>query len=81
MDGVQQRVQDLSARLSELEHRLARLEEVQPSQTLGAARSDDSSRQLKTTRVPDQQEPAPMISGTPSISPTSAFNLAYNDYL
>lgn len=80
IDEVQQRVQDLNARLSEIERRLAQLEEAQSSQILGA-RSDDSSRQLRTPRSPDQQESTLMIPGTPSISPTSAFNLAYNDYL
>lgn len=74
-DAVQQRLQELAARLNNLEGRLVRIERVQdgPSST-GLVKPDDPARAAS-------QEPAPFLPGTPAISPTSAFNLAYNDYL
>ena len=82
-DPVQQRMQDLTARLGDLEHRLARLEEGQGSM---GSRTDDVIRQAAKPqpppiRPPDVQESFTPLPGTPGISPTSAFNLAYNDYL
>jgi tol-pal system protein YbgF len=80
-DGMQQRIQDLSARLNELDGRLARFEESQSSHGAGAMKSEEPSRPSRSTRLPEPQEPTPFLPGTPSITPTSAFNLAYNDYL
>jgi tol-pal system protein YbgF len=82
-DAGQQRWQELSTRLGDLEHRLARLEEGQAS---AGSRTDDATRQAAkpqppSPRAPDTQEAFAPLPGTPSISPTSAFNLAYNDYL
>src|SRR5207247_11219630 len=39
------------------------------------------SRQSKPARLPDSPRPGITMPGTPTITPTSAFNLAYNDYL
>jgi len=82
-DALQQRVQELTARLGDLEHRLARVEEGQAS---AGSRADDAIRQAAKPqpgpiRPPDAQESFTPLPGTPGISPTSAFNLAYNDYL
>jgi tol-pal system protein YbgF len=66
--------------LSDLESRLARVEDGPTS--AGPVKSEDGMRQSRSTRPSEpQQEPAPLLPGTPGISPTSAFNLAYNDYL
>ena len=60
------------------------MEEVQAAQA-AALKSDlasaDAMRQSKTPKSTLPLEPAPMVPGVPSITPTSAFNLAYNDYL
>jgi tol-pal system protein YbgF len=82
-DAGQQRWQELTTRLSDLEHRLARLEEGPSS---AGSRTDDTIRQAAKPQPPpsrpsDAQESFTPLPGTPSISPTSAFNLAYNDYL
>ncbi len=73
---------DLTAKLKDLEGRLARLEGPplavlpRPESTTG-----EPSRQSKPVRVPELQERGPVMPGTPDITPTSAYNLAYNDYL
>ncbi|WP_447977585.1 tol-pal system protein YbgF [Candidatus Nitrospira bockiana] len=82
-ESLAQRVNELSARMSELERRLARLEDGGAS---GMSKLDEGSVSAKTMRpveppeAPSPSSPAP-LPGTPGISPTSAFNLAYNDYL
>lgn len=80
----QPRNDDTGARLQKLETRLARMEEAQAAQA-AALKSDlasaDAMRQSKTAKSTLPLEPAPMVPGVPSITPTSAFNLAYNDYL
>ena len=81
-DAVQPRLQELAARLNELEGRLARVKHVQdgPS-SAGLVKPEEPARPARSGQVPEPQEPAPFLPGTPAISPTSAFNLAYNDYL
>ncbi|MGH7231874.1 MAG: tol-pal system protein YbgF [Nitrospiraceae bacterium] len=78
-EAVQQRLQDLTAKLNELEGRLARVESG-PSSAGLVKPEEPTTRQSRATHMPEPQETAP-LPGTPSISPTSAFNLAYNDYL
>lgn len=74
-------LQHLTARLRELENRLARLESGQSS-ALPPGKSERAEEfQGSKPRPSDSQEMTPMITGTPPITPTSAFNLAYNDYL
>src|SRR5207249_4839702 len=80
-----QRLDELAARLKNLEVRMARFEDVQQSQSSSSSTKPDSQsgeplRQSKPAKLPPP-EPAPLIQGMPGISPTSAFNLAYNDYL
>jgi len=80
--GEGQRLEDLKARLADLERRLAYLEDTQHaclSKPDGTPR--EPSRQSKPARLPDSPRPGLMMPGTPTITPTSAFNLAYNDYL
>lgn len=75
---IHQRVQELTSRVNELEGRLSRMENVASQATV---KTEESMRPSKSAHVPEPQEASPFIQGTPSISPTSAFNLAYNDYL
>jgi tol-pal system protein YbgF len=81
-DASAQRIQELTSRLADLESRLSRLED---GKAVVSGKLDDS-RQVTPVPPPRSSEPqepnpAPSLSGTPGISPTSAFNLAYNDYL
>ena len=74
---------ELSARMQKLEGRLAKTDETVG--LLVAPKAEPS--QVDPARVSKPQAPASatggvtMIPGVPTISPTSAFNLAYNDYL
>jgi len=68
-----QRLDELAARLKNLEARMGRFEDAQ--------QSGEPSRQSKPAKLPPPPEAAPLIPGVPGITPTSAFNLAYNDYL
>ncbi|TKB70941.1 MAG: tol-pal system protein YbgF [Nitrospira sp.] len=87
------RLDELQARLKDLETRLARIE-IQPTSSVassGPARllpapvpeptKPEPSRQSKPIDLPAGTDGGFMVPGTPDISPTSAFNLAYNDYL
>jgi tol-pal system protein YbgF len=81
-----QRVQGLSARLKSLEDRLARLEETLRSQTVTESKApplesgpNDGSAQSKPARI-QPLTPTLKMPGTPGLTPTSAFNLALNDY-
>jgi tol-pal system protein YbgF len=79
--ATQQRIQEFTARLSDLESRLARLED---GKTAVAAKLDEQPRPSMPSRASEPQESGATntsLPGTPAISPTSAFNLAYNDYL
>ena len=84
-DVVKQRLEDALARLQKLEKlegRLARLEDSQQQTPLAKTDSaTETTRQAKTTKPSGPPDAGPMIPGVPSITPTSAFNLAYNDYL
>lgn len=77
-EPTQTRLVDLAARLQELERRLARLEgaaSARPSPSPGSA-----GRDVKP--APPATESGPLsLPGMTTITPTSAFNLAYNDYL
>lgn len=42
---------------------------------------NEPSRPLKPERPSIAAAPLPLVPGTPALTPTSAFNLAYNDYL
>ncbi|MGH7206863.1 MAG: tol-pal system protein YbgF [Nitrospiraceae bacterium] len=81
-----QRLDELAARLRSLEVRIARTEDLPQSQSAPSTKPDsqsgEPSRQSKPARLPSPSEPVPpLIPGVPGITPTSAFNLAYNDYL
>jgi tol-pal system protein YbgF len=92
LESLRQQMQELSDRLNDLDRRVARIQDsqysasvpapvpgkVKPEATPGGPQPTEPSRQSKPARVP---EPPPVLPGTPDISPTSAYNLAYNDYL
>lgn len=79
-ESTKPRVEELASRLQKIENRLTKMEDSmgQLSAKLDAASND--------TRTPKPAKPAPSPDATgapavPGITPTSAFNLAYNDYL
>lgn len=76
------RVDDLAARLQRLESKLAKLED---SAALPAVRADvavpESPKGTKPGKSPAQGESSSTVPNMPGITPTSAFNLAYNDFL
>ena len=75
------RVDELAARLQKIENRLAKLEDTmgQPSTELAPASSEP--RPTQPTKSAQSAESGTSVLGLPGITPTSAFNLAYNDYL
>jgi len=73
---------ELLDRLKLVEGRLANLESAlrpMPAKPDGAA--GEPARQSKPAAMAARAEPVLPLPGTPDISPTSAYNLAYNDYL
>ena len=81
-DASAQRIQELTNRLADLESRLARVEDGKAA----ASSKMDEPRPMMPATSPRPSEAQDLSSssspsGTPGISPTSAFNLAYNDYL
>lgn len=77
------RFEELSARLQKIENRLARLEESagQPSAKLDAPPPEARLSKPVKPSQPEGGTGTAMVPGVPGITPTSAFNLAYNDYL
>lgn len=73
-DELQDRIKQIEGRLASLEGGLRTI----PAKPESAA--VESSRQSKPAAITPRPEQAP-LPGTPDISPTSAYNLAYNDYL
>ncbi len=81
IDGAKPKYDDLTSRIQKLESRLAKLEEPgasAPLTKIDPAPTD--SLRSKPVR-PGGTGDSSVIPGVPAITPTSAFNLAYNDYL
>jgi tol-pal system protein YbgF len=77
MDPAKPRFDDLASRFQKLESRLTKLEEAAGQ----ASVKGDASTEVRASKPVKQMpsaEPTVAVSG---ITPTSAFNLAYNDYL
>ncbi|MBX3301341.1 MAG: tol-pal system protein YbgF [Nitrospira sp.] len=76
-EATKPRVDDLSARFQKMENRLTKLEETAGR---SAAKVDPpaESRAVKPVKSAPPSESVAIVTG---ITPTSAFNLAYNDYL
>ena len=83
-EGGKLRLDDAQARLQKLEARLAKIEETQLAQA-ASLRSDfaiaEATRQARASKPSGPLDVPSIVPGMPSITPTSAFNLAYNDYL
>lgn len=81
-DPGKSRVEELAARLQKIEARLAKLEEGQGGvvSKLDPVPSE-TPKSAKPGKPQAQTESATIVPGTPGITPTAAFNLAYNDYL
>lgn len=81
-DASAQRIQELTSRLADLENRLSRLED---GKAAVPGKPDEPRQSMSSTPArssePQETNAPPSLAGTPGISPTSAFNLAYNDYL
>ena len=76
-DAAKPRFDDLAARFQKLESRLAKLEEIASQ----ASAKSDPSTEPRASRSVKQTQPAEPPVAVSGITPTSAFNLAYNDYL
>ena len=74
---------ELSARVQKLEGRLAKIDETLSIPLLPKAEPSqvDPARLSKPQKPASAADVPTMMPGVPTITPTSAFNLAYNDYL
>jgi tol-pal system protein YbgF len=77
------KLDELYARLQKLEARVAKLDEGSVAAVLPKTEvvPSDSARSMKPLKPGAQTEGTAMIPNVPAITPTSAFNLSYNDYL
>ncbi len=80
-DPGRQRIDEAVARLKKIETRLAKLEDTagQPVAKIDPVFSEP--RAPKSAKPAQSDELGTAIATAPGITPTSAFNLAYNDYL
>jgi len=74
---------ELSARVQKLEGRLAKIDETLSIPVVPKAEPSqvDPARLSKPQKPASAADVPTMMPGVPTITPTSAFNLAYNDYL
>ncbi|HSL02438.1 MAG TPA: tol-pal system protein YbgF [Nitrospiraceae bacterium] len=74
---------ELSARVQRLEGRLAKVDETLSIPVVPKAEASqvDPARLSKPQKPGSAADVPTMMPGVPTITPTSAFNLAYNDYL
>jgi tol-pal system protein YbgF len=77
IDVSKSRFDDMTARVQKLESRLAKLEETVNQ----AAAKVDASPELRAAKAVKSTPPGEAVVTASGITPTSAFNLAYNDYL
>ena len=77
------KLDELSARIQKLEGRLAKFDEGVGSPFVPKieSTSGEPARPPKPQKGTSSGDVAAMVPGVPTITPTSAFNLAYNDYL
>jgi tol-pal system protein YbgF len=71
------RFDELSARFQKMENRLAKLEEI----AVRASAKVDPPAESRAVKPVKSHPPAESVAIVTGITPTSAFNLAYNDYL
>lgn len=85
-ESARPRFEELAARLQKIESRLAKMEDSMGQLSGGqlSGKLDTTSsefRQSKLAKPSLSPEGGSTTTGMPGITPTSAFNLAYNDYL
>jgi len=80
-ESARPRFDELAARLQKIENRLAKVEDStgQLAAKLDSASADP--RATKPSKPVPSADSGTTAAGVPGITPTSAFNLAYNDYL
>ena len=80
---VDPKIDELFARIQKMENRLAKPEETASAPVVPKVESatGDLTRPSKPQKPASAADVPTMMSGVPTITPTSAFNLAYNDYL
>ncbi len=81
---VDPKIDELSARIQKLENRMAPKPEEIPSAPAAPKMepaSGEPARPSKPQKPASASDVPTMMPGVPTITPTSAFNLAYNDYL
>ena len=82
VEPAKPKIDDLTARMQKLESRLSKLEETTVASAvprLEPVTPTDSQRGAKSPKAGGAE--GVMIPNVPAITPTSAFNLSYNDYL
>jgi tol-pal system protein YbgF len=74
---------ELSTRIQKLEGRLAKLDETSSAPVVSKVEpaTGEPARPSKPQRPASSSDVTTIMPGVPTITPTSAFNLAYNDYL
>jgi len=75
------RFDELATRLQKIENRLAKLEDTMGQLSAKGDSVSSEPRPSKPTKPAQSAESGTIVPGVPGITPTSAFNLAYNDYL
>ena len=80
-ESSKSRFDELAARLQKLENRLAKLEDTSGQLSAKLEPTPSEPRLSKAPKAAVSAESSTIVPGVPGITPTSAFNLAYNDYL
>ena len=81
-EPIKPRLDEVNARLQKLENRLAKLEDGQGQTTTRVEPAPvEQGRPAKPQKPGTAGDTQTIVPGVPAITPTSAFNLAYNDYL
>jgi tol-pal system protein YbgF len=75
------RFDEFAARLQKIENRLVKLEDTMGQQAAKLDSASSEPRPSRPTKPGQSAESGTIVPGVPGIAPTSAFNLAYNDYL
>jgi tol-pal system protein YbgF len=80
-DSPKLKFDELSARVQKLESRLAKLDEGASGPPLAKVDQVPTDPVRSRPQKPGSSGDSTIVPGVPTITPTSAFNLAYNDYL
>jgi tol-pal system protein YbgF len=82
-ESVRPKLDEMSARIQRLESRLAKPDEISSAPVVPKMEPapGEPARPSKAQKPAFSADVPTMMPGVPTITPTSAFNLAYNDYL